>query len=929
MSERTESPNGGFWEPEGGCRAAWNESLVDAIDGGVFQLDADDRMLAVDDALLELTGFDREDLVGDPVSRLLGESGSNRLDRAIGSANRTGDETVAELEVSVHTADGRSVARELRTKTVRHDGGVHGTVGIVGAVDRPTATPEPASATAFEGAATVLEEADVGVFVLDDEFDVAWINETTEHYFGVDRDAVVGRDKRRLIEETIAGRLADADAFVDTVFATYGDNTFAERFECHVTPGPDREARWLEHRSRPIESGPYAGGRVELYYDVTDRHERTAQLQRLHDAVQEWIGGDSREAVAAAASRHIQEILDLEVNGVFLYDPATEELRPAGWSSTAETLFGELPTFEAGDAIAWRVFEAGEPALIDDVTADPDVYNSETPIRTELCLPIGDHGVVLVGSPERDAFDESDRSLANVVASSLEATFDRIHHERQLERERTQTERLLQMAPIGISVENAAGETVLTNRRIQTRFGPETEAALGETELIERWDVFDASGEPLEPEDGPSARVRRTGEPVFDTELVVESTAGDRGWISVNAVPVFGPDGSLERVISSAEDVTAFKEQQRRLERRKSELETELSEVFGRVSDAFYAVDEEFRFTHVNERAEELLGYSSDELVGEVLWEVFPGGKRSDLYERYHQAMETQESLSWERYSRTLDIWMEIRAYPSPTGLSVYFRDVTERRKYEHKLEESNERLEQFAYAASHDLQEPLRMVTSYLRLIERRYDDVLDEDGREFIEFAVDGADRMREMIDGLLAYSRVETRGDEFEPVDLAQTLAAVRRDLELQIEESNAEITVESLPRVQGDRSQLRQVFQNLLTNAIEYSGNDRPRITVTAERVDDPTAIDRRTALAARGEDAWVVSVSDDGIGIDPDDHERIFEVFQRLHGHDDHDGTGIGLALCQRIVERHGGEIQVDSKPGEGATFSVTLPAAST
>ncbi|WP_254532313.1 sensor histidine kinase [Natrinema gelatinilyticum] len=234
-----------------------------------------------------------------------------------------------------------------------------------------------------------------------------------------------------------------------------------------------------------------------------------------------------------------------------------------------------------------------------------------------------------------------------------------------------------------------------------------------------------------------------------------------------------------------------------------------------------------------------------------------------------------------------------------------------ERHHSERKLEASNERLEQFANAASHDLKEPLRMVSSYLTLLENRYGDELDADGREFIEFAVDGADRMQAMIDGLLAYSRVETRGDPLEPVDLNAVFADVRNDLELRLEETDATLSSESLPWVEGDADQLRQLVQNLLSNALEYSGDEPPRICVEARR---------------EGSD-WLISVSDDGIGIPPDDEERVFEVFERLHTREEHAGTGIGLTLCRRIVERHGGEIWVDSELDEGATFRFTLPAA--
>ncbi|WP_335998628.1 sensor histidine kinase [Halorientalis halophila] len=226
------------------------------------------------------------------------------------------------------------------------------------------------------------------------------------------------------------------------------------------------------------------------------------------------------------------------------------------------------------------------------------------------------------------------------------------------------------------------------------------------------------------------------------------------------------------------------------------------------------------------------------------------------------------------------------------------------------KLEASNERLEQFAYAASHDLQEPLRMVTSYLKLIDDRYGDELDDECTEFVEFAVDGAERMRGMIDGLLEYSRVDMQGESLRAVDLDAVLDDVLSDLKLRIEESGAEITREPLPTVCGDPRQMQQLFQNLLSNAIEYSGEEPPRIDVTA------TASDEK----------WTVSVRDHGIGIDGDDRDRIFEIFQRLHSVDDHAGSGIGLALCKRIVDRHDGEVRVESQPGSGSTFSVTLPA---
>ena len=224
------------------------------------------------------------------------------------------------------------------------------------------------------------------------------------------------------------------------------------------------------------------------------------------------------------------------------------------------------------------------------------------------------------------------------------------------------------------------------------------------------------------------------------------------------------------------------------------------------------------------------------------------------------------------------------------------------------RLERSNDELERFAYVASHDLQEPLRMVSSYLQLLEERYADELDEDAEEFIDFAVDGAERMKGMIQGLLEYSRVDTCGEAFEPVDCEEVVEEATTNLRVAIDESDAELAVEPLPTVVADETQLVQLFQNLVGNAVEHGGDRPPRVRVSAER----------------GDGEWVFSVSDDGVGIDPDDADHVFEMFNDLDGGGE-TGTGIGLAICEKIVERHGGRIWVDADDGEGATFRFTIP----
>ncbi|HEU4442689.1 MAG TPA: ATP-binding protein, partial [Burkholderiales bacterium] len=225
------------------------------------------------------------------------------------------------------------------------------------------------------------------------------------------------------------------------------------------------------------------------------------------------------------------------------------------------------------------------------------------------------------------------------------------------------------------------------------------------------------------------------------------------------------------------------------------------------------------------------------------------------------------------------------------------------------ELKRSNAELEQFAYVASHDLQEPLRMVASYTQLLGRRYEGKLDKDAHEFMSYIVDGATRMKQLIEDLLAYSRVGTKGQDFKPVALEAPLRRALFNLRAGIEEAGAAVTYDPLPTVQGDEVQLGQLLQNLIANSLKFRSNSVPRIHIAVSEKNSEVEIE----------------VRDNGIGIEPQYYERIFMVFQRLFNKGEYPGTGIGLAICKKVVERHGGRIWVESRPGDGTSFYFTLP----
>jgi PAS domain S-box-containing protein len=423
----------------------------------------------------------------------------------------------------------------------------------------------------------------------------------------------------------------------------------------------------------------------------------------------------------------------------------------------------------------------------------------------------------------------------------------------------------------------------------------------------------------------PLVRAMR-GESIDQVEFFVCNDARADGiWLSVNVSPLRTDEGAPAGGVVVFRDITRYKRAAEAL----IKSEERIRGIIELAQDAFVEINAESIVTIWNSRAEAIFGWTRQEAIGKTLSEtILPPQFREAHEAGLKKLLRTGEGsfvnrrielTARHRDGHELPVEISIGSPVSKSGFvtfHAFIRDISDEKhaadalaRQQQELERSNRDLEQFAYAASHDLQEPLRAVSGYCQLLQRRYQGRLDARAEEYIAEAVSGASRMQALIEGLLAYSRVGRRGNPFVSTDAETAFVRAVANLEAAMTEGNAIVTHDPLPTVTADPTQLTQLFQNLIGNAIKYRGDQPPRVHVFAER----------------RENEWLFFVRDNGIGIAPKYQQRIFAIFQRLHTRGEYPGTGIGLAICQRIVERHGGRIGVESAPGRGSTFFFSLP----
>ena len=480
---------------------------------------------------------------------------------------------------------------------------------------------------------------------------------------------------------------------------------------------------------------------------------------------------------------------------------------------------------------------------------------------------------------------------------------------------------LLEAAPDAMVVVNQGGAIVLLNVQAEKQFGYRRDELLGQkvTNIIPVGFAERLVADDLRSAEDASAQQIGTG-----IELIARRKDGGEFPIEIMLSPLASVEGTL--VTAAIRNIGVRKAAETHL----AQMEGRYRGLLEAAPDAMVVVNQSGEIVLLNVQAEKQFGYRRDELLGQRVTNIIPVGFAerliADGLRSAEDALAQQIGTGIELIARRKDggefpieIMLSPLASVEGTLVTAAIRDISVRKKAAvvllqkvDELNRSNEELGQFAYIASHDLQEPLRMVASYTQLLSRRYKGKLDADADEFIAFAVDGASRMQRLIQDLLTYSRVGTKGRNLRHTSSEDAFEQALVNLRGSIEGSGAVVTHDALPNVLADEMQLTQLFQNLVGNAIKYHNPGTPHVHISA---------------AMNGDKKWTFAVKDDGIGIDPQYFERIFGMFQRLHKREEFAGTGIGLAICKKIVERHGSSISVESKLGHGSTFRFALASS--
>lgn len=711
-------------------------------------------------------------------------------------------------------------------------------------------------------------------------------------------------------------------------------------------------------------------GRLWHHLDITDRKRQEEQISRLtklysvlsrvNEAI---VRAPEQESLYSEICRIVSEVGGYPL--VWIGEVKEGLVMPVAWSGPASDYLknirvevqGELGKGPTGTSIRENRSVVNDDFATNPATSPWRDSAIRYGFRASAAIPLHRQGKVIgvftLYASEPNAFDIEQIGLLESLSADISYALDtldkdqlRIQAEEGLRETRDYLGNLIDYANAPIIVWDPSFKITRFNHAFERLTGLRASEVLGE-----QLDTLF----PEESRDASLEYISRTlsGERWEVVEIPIKKIDGSVRTVLWNSANIYDKDGTAAvATIAQGQDITERKQADEALRETKEYLEN----LIDYANAPIIVWDPSFRITRFNHAFERLTGLDARDVQGRPLDILFPEGSKDDSLKYINRALSGERwevveipILRTDGSIRTV-LWNSANIYDKASIVATIAQgqDITERklaeeglRKARDELEQrvqertadltkasielearaaelakktedlirSNSELEQFAYVASHDLQEPLRMISSYVQLLSRRYEGKLDKDADDFIAYAVEGTKRMQQLINDLLAYSRVGTRGKPPAPTDFEDVFSEAMSNLRMAAEEAGAVVTHDQLPTSDADRLQMVQLFQNLIGNAIKFRGKDTPQVHVSA-RPDG---------------EVWVFSVRDNGIGIDPQFHDRIFTIFQRLHGRDEYPGTGIGLAVSKKIVERHGGRIWLDSTPGKGTTFYFTVP----
>jgi PAS domain S-box-containing protein len=743
---------------------------------------------------------------------------------------------------------------------------------------------EDLEAPALEAIFELLERLPVPMFFKARDGRYLGMNKAWEELFGLARASFLGKQVRDLYPQN--PEIAEKHAIKDREL---WERPGSQSYEIPIVTPDGRRRETIYYKAT------FPGGLVGAIFDVTERAQAQAALRESEERFRAVVDSASegmlvydRSLIVTAGNRAAERIIGL---------PLPEIIGRQGFTSL-------LPCIRDDGA---PLGQDDRPTRITVRTGKP-----QTDRRVGIKRPDGSVTWLSVNTAFLRRIDETDYYGLVSTISDITAQHDA---EERLRDSEARFRRTFELAASGMAHIGLDRRFIRVNRALCEILGYPAEELLHLTgRQISHPDDLDVINE---------QRPRLYAGEIDAVRLEKRYLRKDRStvWVKFTMTVERDAAGKPLYEIAVYDDITA----QRLAEERLRESEARFRQTFELAASGIAHVIDG-RFVRVNRSLCEILGYSEKQLLNRSVKDIsHPEDRNVTDAERARVRSGEIESARFEkRYIRADGrvIWVELAialvrdVFGVPQYEIALFDDVTERKNAEEalrraheELKRSNAELEQFAYVASHDLQEPLRMVASYTQLLERRYESKLDADGREFMAYIVDGATRMKQLIEDLLAYSRVGIKGQDFKPVSSEAALNRALFNLRTAIGEAGAVVTHDTMPTVHADEVQLGQLFQNLIGNALKFRSASVPRIHVGV----------------TEGPRDWSFEVRDNGIGIEPQYYERIFMVFQRLHNKGEYPGTGIGLAICKKVVERHGGRIWVESRPGEGSSFHFTLP----